>query len=275
MAKLIKVDRLLIAFWAFLILPVISQEYWTKSGVTAPKPPDKARTKEEVAQLLSIAVRDDGPTDNMVAALEELAAATKQNSPLPDGFEKAMLAILARPEAGITAPAAQIVANLRLENARGELESWATSANSEDGVAAMKALVSLGGKKSLTFLRKLYLQKCEPLVSHFRSEVIDETHLERTNIICALIELDTDVTIADVMTHFSRFPNDSHNKYIWEMLFSRKNGSSATISALKGRKLPISAATLGIECARAKGEDKQSLINAIERAASPPAKRVK
>jgi hypothetical protein len=271
--KLIMVDRLLIAFWALLILPAVSQEYWAASVVTTPKNPNKVWTKDEVAKLLSIAVPDDGPTDTKVAALDELSIATAQNAPLPDGFEKAMLAILARPEAQITAPAARIVGNLRLEIARGELESWTTSANSADGVAAMKALVSLCGEKSLLFLRKLYLQKCAPRVSHFGSEVIDETELERTNIICALIELDIEITISDVMTHFSRFPADSHNKYIWERLFSRKNGLSAAIRALEGRNLPISAAALGIECAKAKGKDGQSLIHAIERAASTPAKR--
>jgi hypothetical protein len=218
-------------------------------------------------------VPDDGSTDKKVAALEELAVATEQNPPLPDGFEKTMLTILARPETQITAPAARIVGNLRLESARGELESWATSANSGDGVAAMKALVSLGGEKSLLFLRKLYLQKCAPRASHFGSEVIDETELERTNIICALIELDTEITVSDVMTHFSRFPDDSLNKHIWEMLLARKSGPSAAIRALKGRKLPISAAGLGIECAKAKGEHGKSLIHAIERAASTPAKR--
>ncbi len=270
--KLIKVDRLLVAFWALLILPAISQEYWAASEVTTPKRPNKAWTKDEVAKLLSIAVPEDGPTDKKVAALEELSIATEQNSPLPDGFEKAMLAILARPEAQITVPAARIVGNLHLEDARGELESWATSANNADGVAAMKALVRLGGEKSIVFLRKLYQQKCAPRVSHFGAEVIDETDRERANIICALIELDMELAASDVMTHFSRFPTDSFNKHIWGMLLSRKNGIFAAIRALEGQKLPISVAALGIECAKAKGRDGQPLIHAIEKAASVPSK---
>ena len=224
------------------------------------------------SSTLAIATPKDGPTDKKVAALEELAVATEYNLQLPDGFEKTILSILSRPEAQISVPAARIVGNLRLEGARDELESWATSANSADGVAAMKALVNLGGEKSLVFLRKLYLQKCVPRVSHFGAEVLDERQLERTNIICSLIELDTDITVSDVMTHFSRFPSDSYNKYIWKFLFSRIKGPSATIRALKGQTLPISAATLGIECAREKGKDAQLLIDAIERAASPPAK---
>jgi hypothetical protein len=273
MAKFIKSEGLLFVLWALLMYPALAQEYWAAGDVRTVKQPTKSWTKEEVADLLAIAAPKDGPTDRKVAALKELAVATERKSPLPDGFEKAILSILARPEAQITVPAARIVGNLRLESARGALESWATSANSAAGVAAMKALVSLGGEKSLVFLRALYLQKCVPRESHFGAEVIDETSLERTNIICALIELDAKTTVSDVMTHFSRFPSTSYNKYIWGVLLSHTNGPSATIRELKGRTLPASVATLGIECARAKGKDAQLLIDAIERAASPPAKR--
>jgi hypothetical protein len=273
MTKSIKTGGLLFVLWTFLMHPALAQEYWAAGEVPAVRQPAKAWTKKEVANLLAIAMPEDGLTDKKVAALEELADATERNSPLPDGFEKTILSILGRPEAQVTVPAARIVGNLRLESARGELESLATSASSADGVAAMKALVRLGGEKSIVFLRKLYLQKCVPRVSHFGAEVIDETDRERANIICALIELDTEITASDVMTHFSRFPSDSYNKHIWGMLFSRANGPSATIRSLEERKLPISVATLGIECARAKAKDPQLLIDAIERAASAPAKR--
>jgi hypothetical protein len=272
-AKFIKTAGLPVALWAFFMHPAFAQEYWAACGMPTLKQSAKAWTKGEVANLLAIAVPDDGPTDKKLAALTELADATEHNSPLPDGFEKAILSILARSEAQIAVPTARIVGNLRLESARGELESLAASANSGDGVAAMKALVSLGGEKSIEFLRKLYLQKCVPRVAHSSAEAIDETPLERTNIICALIDLDTELTVSDVLTHLSRFPGESYSKYVWEMLFSRTNGPSATIRALRGRNLPISAATVGIECASAKGKDAQLLIDAIQYAASPPAKR--
>ncbi len=275
MRKFFEANGLLVTLWVLLMLPAFAQQYWTPSGVSAIKQSAKVWTKNEVANLLAIAVSEAGPTDRKVAALEELAVARERNSTLPDGFDKAIISILTRSEANLRVPAARIVGNLRLESARSELESLATDAFCGDGVAAMKALVSLGGEKSRLFFRKLYLEKCVPRRSYFGSEVIDDTPLERTNIVCALIELDTEIAISDVVAHFSRFPGEELNKYIWDFLFSRSDGSSATIKGLKRRNLPISVASLGIERARAMGHDQQPLIDAIERSASAPANRDK
>jgi hypothetical protein len=241
-----------------------AQDYWEATESEVSKQADtKIATEEEISRLLEVALPGSGPTDPKVAALEQLVGIVAYKPPLPEGFEEAILKILARPEAGITVPAAQIVGFLKLEEARSELESWATSASSRAGVASLKALVSLGGDESLGFMRAQYAQNCKaPDLPEWAEEGPDMQHL-RANILYALIELDTPEAAKDVVSHFTRFPNDRYNRRIFEVIISRNVGPAVLARQLKDRNLPEFVAKLGVEVASTSENYSGQLIKAL------------
>lgn len=249
-------------------LPAVAQEYWAElpaktSDAAAAR---KSWTQAELDLLLKTASRDDGPTGAKVAALDELAEAIARQDLRPAGLESSILKILARPEAEVPIPASRIAGMLKIEKARSELESWATSANTGTGVAALRALVSLGGKESLGFLRKLYAQKSSPRRARFGQEVSDEGPLQRANIICALIDLDPAEAANDVVAHFSSFPDDRHARHIFKTILSRKDGPTLFAKAIKDARIPATAAKAGIKAAGSAPKKPQTLIDALKKA---------
>jgi len=210
-------------------------------------------------------MREDGPTDPKVMALDDLAAAAKKKA-YPDGLEAAVPRLLESSESGIVPATARLAGILKLESSRSKLEDCAHNAFCRDGTAALKALVCLGGEKTREFLRWLYAEKCKPRQRIQGAEVIDESDMERANILCALIDLDAAQALPDVIAHVSRFPDDGFRKIIFEAFLSSKDGCAVIALALQNRRLPTSVATAGLRLARSAGNRANELIEALKTA---------
>ena len=241
--------------------------YWEPTENWFPAPSKETWTKKEIDRLLDVALPGHGPTDPKVAALEELVTAVAHESELPDGFEEAILKILPRPEAGITVPTAKIVGMLKLEAARDELESWATGSDAGWGVEALKALVSLGGEKTYSFLRAQYDRNCEPPGIPFDAEGDVNLGRRRANILCALIEHDVRRATPDLINHFSIFPGDQDNEEIFKMILAQRDGSGTFARALAGRRLPATVVEIGMAVVGDSGRPHEELTEALEKAA--------
>ena len=260
--------RLVVASSLPIASPIFAQEYWSDYFYAKPVPADsRAWSHGQLNALLQTALRDDVPTDLKVAALNDLVIAARKKS-YPDALETAVLKFLEGTQAGVGTPAAQLAGMLKLESARKELEDAASNAACGDGTSALRALVCLGGEKTRDFLRDLYAKRCKPKQSWHGSEVIDESDLERVNILCALIDLDATQAAPDVVAHLSRFSEDGHTKIIFEALLSRTGGCAILTRALKDKKLPTEVAKVGIRLATSAGNDANGLIEALKNAGS-------